>query len=393
MTEKKKMMERINAIRKDIIDNPPEKEGIYSTGLPGGRGTYSYFTYEQILKLLNPLLVKHGLVIAFGELESKELPAIGSMHTHFTLKGFAFVSTTDTDEQPREFPILGEAGDSGDKALAKAKTSARKGFLCGLFGITDEYDPDNTPADLVVDLTTGSIPKRNETAKNVLNEYKAPMQAPPSTDPAMRSAPAPPTNAPTAIQTPTAPPVAEKPKRTRGPNKPKEPIAVAGAPVQAPEQPKAPVAPAEQPKPAVEPAKATAEVKPTTPPKAQAPPAPAPAEEKKKWTPGPMEQDKPPVQAPPATKPPTTQAKPPTQAKTEVNPIMGQPMPPADAIAPHCATDAQRRMVTQIHNQLASEGMLSTDEYARELADYPDAQKDKAKASAYIQFWSLKLQG
>ena len=417
----KPLMARVNDIRNEIVANPPQKEGVYSTGMPGSRGSYQYFTYEQILSLINPFLVKHGVSIYFGDLEYIPLAEVGSMHTHVIVKGYACVASTDNSDDKREIPIMGEAGDSGDKAVAKAKTSARKAFLCGLFAIADGYDPDGAD-DITVDLTTGPLTKRTETAKNVLDDHKA-VAGPPMARGGYVPAGTPQNlkmdQATSEIEEKESPEsiaertrklqldaelrwekeheneVKDKPKRIRRTQEQikadNEAKANAGKPpIDLPESPAvAPLATAEP---------QHASATPPTPPKAPESPA---NNAQKKWEPQPMEQEPKKEPVPSAPQTPLT-VNPPVPAASPATKPTEPPKttPPAPAEKPTTrtdnnqfapATDAQCRMIEQIHAQLARDQLLSADEYAHEMSEYPNARKDKKKASEYIQFWSIRL--
>ena len=127
---------------------------------PAGGINYSYADIETLLAAIKPAMDDAGIVVqpVGSEIISQELFESRSgakMHRVLTRVRYVFVhaaSSTKTD--PVE--VIGEADDSGDKAVPKTFTLALKQALRQTFLIeTGDMDPDNHPG---VQRANGIVP-------------------------------------------------------------------------------------------------------------------------------------------------------------------------------------------------------------------------------------------
>ena len=100
---------------------------------------YKYVEESGILKALNPLLEKNGLVILQSVEEKKT--TIQEKGLFVELKMKYTIIEISTGEKLDLF-WHGEAKDSQDKALYKAYTGCNKYFLMKIFGIASGDDPE-----------------------------------------------------------------------------------------------------------------------------------------------------------------------------------------------------------------------------------------------------------
>ena len=130
---KKKSMARKKAMELDW-----SKDKMFSYGNKPG---FWYLSIDKMKRNLLPVLVECGLDFKFdyGNLVKQE--PIGSMSQHWVLECTATLTDIDTGYSESTV-VLGEAGDSGDKALGKASTYALKTFLADTFMLIDGIDPD-----------------------------------------------------------------------------------------------------------------------------------------------------------------------------------------------------------------------------------------------------------
>jgi hypothetical protein len=105
----------------------------------GGAG-YRYLSDDQIMARAQPILAAHGVTVAPAAMELLGTFTAGKM------SGVRIVVTWRVQHasgEAQECATLGEAADSGDKAVNKAMTAARKYLFRLLFSIPTEEDPDS----------------------------------------------------------------------------------------------------------------------------------------------------------------------------------------------------------------------------------------------------------
>ena len=112
---------------------------------------YSYDRFEDLLAVIKPLLLEHGLIVVPCKkllLSSEQYTGISGyesrlvrVHTTFRLIHIATGMSLETEQ-------ISEAADEGDKAIAKARTAALKAMLKETFLVmSHEPDPDDTPSE------------------------------------------------------------------------------------------------------------------------------------------------------------------------------------------------------------------------------------------------------
>ena len=100
---------------------------------------YKYIEESGILKALNPLLEKNGLVIIQSVEEKKTTTQEKGLFVELKMKYTIIEISTG---EKLELFWHGEAKDSQDKALYKAYTGCNKYFLMKIFGIASGDDPE-----------------------------------------------------------------------------------------------------------------------------------------------------------------------------------------------------------------------------------------------------------
>jgi len=123
--DKLNIYQRINAVIKDLLDEGKgylKKEG---AGKFGGSGV----KYDNVISVLAPKLVKHGVDVTISLIADSERSMKSSSGKDlYIYKGFYNIRYTNIDD-PKDFvehQMAGEGGDSGDKATGKASTYAQK---------------------------------------------------------------------------------------------------------------------------------------------------------------------------------------------------------------------------------------------------------------------------
>ena len=129
---------KLNELRADVIAQDWSKDGMLS--LPGGRG-YPYLSADKVKKNLAPLFVKHGLELQVDFTDLTQMDGIGNMSQHWVVKAHVMIIDVDTGFSV-ESTSYGEVGDTGDKGVSKAQTSAIKRWALAQFLLADGIDPD-----------------------------------------------------------------------------------------------------------------------------------------------------------------------------------------------------------------------------------------------------------
>lgn len=129
--DKLNIYQRINAVTQD--------KSIYIKKGSAGQGTG--VNYDEVIAVLQPLLVKHGIVVSIDK--------IGEARSRETKKG-AYIYECDFDisyiniDDPKDRLVTrveSHAQDGGDKATGKSMTYATKTSMLKVFGIeTGEQD-------------------------------------------------------------------------------------------------------------------------------------------------------------------------------------------------------------------------------------------------------------
>lgn len=124
---------------------------------------YEYRSHAGLMKKLQPLLVKHGLLMYPSNVE-----VVLAEREHVIEKTTFVISD---GENSVEVVGLGEGFDKGDKASYKAQTGAHKYALNGLFSIPDEADAEGDKQTDIDDNPVGTEkynPTKEEKMQNIV---------------------------------------------------------------------------------------------------------------------------------------------------------------------------------------------------------------------------------
>jgi len=130
-----KLVEKLSAIMKEM--------GAVGKDSTNDFHKYSYMSHAGLMKVLHPLLVKHGVIIHPHQVAvttaERVTSAKGEESAHVIMR-IRYVAT-DGDSEISVVGV-GEGVDKGDKASYKAQTGAHKYALKALFSIPDELDAE-----------------------------------------------------------------------------------------------------------------------------------------------------------------------------------------------------------------------------------------------------------
>jgi len=151
----KSVVEKLNKVMKEL--GAIEKDGTNSFH------KYDYVSHAGMMKKLNPLLVKHGVIISATDVVVVSCEPSGQSN-----RVVMSVKYEATDgETSLSACGVGEGVDKGDKASYKAQTGAHKYALKALFTIPDELDAEG---DLTTDAEPEEIPRKYNMSKKDLIE-------------------------------------------------------------------------------------------------------------------------------------------------------------------------------------------------------------------------------
>lgn len=134
---------------------------------------YDYLSFEKICKQIAPLFEAHGLEFTASDLELSAEAPVGNMAQHWIVKTEFTLWDVDTGAS-QSACSYGEAADSGDKGVNKAKTCALKRWFLDTFQLVeggedpDDYGPSGGPSSAVIE------PTANKTASSPPQETKEP---------------------------------------------------------------------------------------------------------------------------------------------------------------------------------------------------------------------------
>ena len=116
------------------------KDGLMA--LPGGR-SYNYLSADKVKKNLAPLFPKFGLELEVDCEAVTQMEGIGNMSQHWIVKCNYTLIDVDTGYSVTK-TSYGEAADSGDKGVGKARGHAFKRWAIEEFNLADGIDSDST---------------------------------------------------------------------------------------------------------------------------------------------------------------------------------------------------------------------------------------------------------
>ena len=125
------------------------KADIPSIGKKGRNDKFEYAKYEDIAKIVEPVLEKHGLMILADTTSSETSTYQSAKNIHPTshIKVNYIVVHVESGET-WSFDIHSSGMDSGDKSMTKAYTYARKTMFLQLLGLrVGDPDPDGETLD------------------------------------------------------------------------------------------------------------------------------------------------------------------------------------------------------------------------------------------------------
>lgn len=103
---------------------------------------YAYRTEGMMKKNFQSALLDAGLIYKLDIVDVIDMPSVGSINTH--MRATVILTLIDIDTSASmAYQVIGEAGDSGDKAAAKLMTMALKSAISTLFAISSDVDPDD----------------------------------------------------------------------------------------------------------------------------------------------------------------------------------------------------------------------------------------------------------
>ncbi len=134
------VLRKLNQVRADIakLDWTPDR--LMKIG-PDKNKWYPYLSIDKIKGQMGSAFARQRLEVFFQFTDLEFRPAIGNMSQHVTLTMCVTAADIDTGSTV-EYVVFGEAGDSGDKAIAKAQTYAMKTWLTSAFMLSEGFDPD-----------------------------------------------------------------------------------------------------------------------------------------------------------------------------------------------------------------------------------------------------------
>lgn len=130
-----------SALREEILKMDWSKDGMLV--LPGGRG-YPYLSTDKIKKNLASAYPKCGLEFKASDVSITQMEGIGNMSQHWVVQCEYSLIDVDTGYTDTSLSY-GEAADSGDKGIGKAKSHSFKRWAVAEFNLADGIDPDGTP--------------------------------------------------------------------------------------------------------------------------------------------------------------------------------------------------------------------------------------------------------
>lgn len=182
MAEAKENKERIAFLKKknearkkaSTLDWSKDKALSYN-----GKLGYKYLSIDKMKRNLLPVFMDVGLDFKTEYETVTKQDAIGQMAQHWIVE--CVITLTDVDTGYFETTrVFGEAGDSGDKAIAKAGTYALKTWLADTFMLIDGVDPDQGSDTIGSRAFTPKTDKEQEEVKSKVFEQAVPVPAKPA---------------------------------------------------------------------------------------------------------------------------------------------------------------------------------------------------------------------
>ena len=160
--DRSKLLKKISDLRSVVHGMNWDKD---KTMIFNNKKQYDYLSYEKICRQISPMFEKHGLEFSANDLElSAEAPA-GNMSQHWIVKTEFTIYDVDTGESISSCSY-GEAADSGDKGVNKAKTCALKRWFLGTFQLVEGgEDPDDASPTGNASSTSIVAPSKDAPAK------------------------------------------------------------------------------------------------------------------------------------------------------------------------------------------------------------------------------------
>ena len=146
------LLKKKSAVRKEVhgMNWDKDKAMVFNN-----KKQYDYLSFEKICKQIAPLFEAHGLEFTANDLELSAEAPVGNMAQHWVVKTEFTLWDVDTGAS-QSACSYGEAADSGDKGVNKAKTCALKRWFLDTFQLVeggedpDDYGPSGAPSSTVV---------------------------------------------------------------------------------------------------------------------------------------------------------------------------------------------------------------------------------------------------
>lgn len=145
MTSENPPINLFKALHKAKADIP----SIGKKGRTTGKQNFEYAKYEDIAKIVEPVLERHGLMILADTASSETSTYQSAKNIHHTSHiKVAYIIVHVESGETWTCEIHSSGMDSGDKSMTKAYTYARKTMLLQLLGLrVGDPDPDGETLD------------------------------------------------------------------------------------------------------------------------------------------------------------------------------------------------------------------------------------------------------
>lgn len=122
--------------------------------------TISYVTGQKLKRVIRPIINDLNLLFSINVNEVVSLPACGVKENHVLAK--CVISLTDADSgESKDYSVISEGADSGDKAVLSAVSYAKRMFWIQTFDVIDGLEDEDTSnsQDVVANIRRQAIPE------------------------------------------------------------------------------------------------------------------------------------------------------------------------------------------------------------------------------------------
>lgn len=155
------LYQRLSKIREELNNAGLEKDG------KNVLQNYNYYKTDDIKRVVSPLLCKYGVELFMQQTDVRYGEAIKNINVNATILGKLVLVNIDKPSEYIELVLASQAGDTGDKALQKAKTAMLKSYFTDSMMVNDGIDPDEELKEI-----KGPSPERTAKAKDNLKGHQ-----------------------------------------------------------------------------------------------------------------------------------------------------------------------------------------------------------------------------